>query len=84
MVVQKEWFVCDNDDIDCVIQEGGQTSFEGPLSGNYTLCTSEQDNCPFANDAGFDIEITVIQANTKCISCLDKYQSRCFHWNRTI
>jgi len=57
LVVQKEWFVCDNDDIDCTIQGGTQTSFEGPFSGNYTLCTSDPD-CPFANDAGFDIEIT--------------------------
>ena len=59
LVVQKEWFVCDNDDIDCTIQGqgGGQTSFESPNSGNYTQCTSEQD-CPFANDVGFEIEIT--------------------------
>ena len=27
------------------------------LSGNYTLCASDED-CPFANDAGFNIEIT--------------------------
>ena len=57
LFVQKEWFVCDNDDVDCTIQGGGQISFEGPFSGNYTLCTSSQD-CPFANDAGFNIEIT--------------------------
>jgi len=59
LIVQKEWFVCDNDDIDCTIEEQGDPiTFEGPFSGNYTLCTSEQDNCPFANDAGFNIEIT--------------------------
>jgi YVTN family beta-propeller protein len=63
LVVDKEWFVCNNDDIDCIIETQDRitgeirTSFEGPNSGNYTQCTSSQD-CPFANDAGFDITIT--------------------------
>ena len=60
LIVQKEWFVCNNDDIDCTVPAQGpgqQISFEGPFSGNYTLCASAQD-CSFANDAGFDIEIT--------------------------
>ena len=60
LIVQKEWFVCNNDDIDCTIPPQGpvhQISFEGPFSGNYTLCASTPD-CLFANDAGFDIEIT--------------------------
>ena len=35
----KEWFVCNNDDIDCTIQiPEQQISFEGPNSGNYTQC----------------------------------------------
>ncbi|HEX5186820.1 MAG TPA: hypothetical protein VFV86_08015, partial [Nitrososphaeraceae archaeon] len=58
--VNKQWFVCNNDNIDCIIEpqeEGEQISFEGPTSGNYTLCTSD-GQCPFANDAGFNIEIT--------------------------
>jgi YVTN family beta-propeller protein len=63
LVVQKDWFVCNNDDIDCIIQTQERitgerlTRFEGPNSGNYTQCTSGP-NCPFANDAGFDITIT--------------------------
>jgi YVTN family beta-propeller protein len=63
LVVEKEWFVCNNDDIDCIIETQDRitgeirTSFEGPNSGNYTQCTSSQD-CPFANDAGFNIAIT--------------------------
>jgi YVTN family beta-propeller protein len=60
LIVQKEWFACNNDDIDCTIPPQGpvhQISFEGPFSGNYTLCASTPD-CLFANDAGFDIEIT--------------------------
>ena len=59
LIVQKEWLVCNNDDVDCTIpaQGFGQISFDGPFSGNYTQCTSAQD-CPFVNDAGFDIQIT--------------------------
>jgi hypothetical protein len=36
--VNKEWFVCNNDNIDCIIepQEDEQISFEDPNSGNYT------------------------------------------------
>ena len=33
-----------------------QISFEGPNSGNYTQCTSD-GQCPFANNAGFNIRI---------------------------
>jgi hypothetical protein len=59
--INKEWFVCNNNDpINCIIEpqeEGEQISFEDPNSGLYTQCTSDQD-CPFANDAGFNIEIT--------------------------
>ncbi len=56
--INKEWFVCNNDTIDCTIQiPDQQISFEGPNSGNYTQCTSD-GQCPFANDAGFNIEIT--------------------------
>ena len=53
--INKEWFVCNNDYIDCTIQiPEQQISFEGPNSGNYTQCTSD-GQCPFANDAGFNI-----------------------------
>ena len=53
----KEWFVCNNDDIDWTIQiPEQQISFEGPNSGNYTQCTSD-GQCPFANNAGFNITI---------------------------
>jgi YVTN family beta-propeller protein len=56
--INKEWFVCNNDTIDCTIQiPEQQISFEGPNSGNYTQCTSD-GQCPSANDAGFNIEIT--------------------------
>ena len=55
--INKEWFVCNNDDIDCTIQiPEQQISFEGPNSGNYTQCTSD-GQCPFANNAGFNITI---------------------------
>ncbi|HEX6672434.1 MAG TPA: beta-propeller fold lactonase family protein, partial [Nitrososphaeraceae archaeon] len=56
--INKDWFVCNNDSIDCTIETPEeQISFEGPNSGNYTQCTSD-GQCPFANDAGFNIEIT--------------------------
>jgi DNA-binding beta-propeller fold protein YncE len=56
--INKEWFVCNNDNIDCTIQiPDQQISFEGPNSGNYTQCTSD-GQCPFANNAGFNITIT--------------------------
>ncbi len=55
--INKEWFVCNNDDIDCTIETPEQQiSFEGPNSGNYTQCTSD-GQCPFANNAGFNITI---------------------------
>jgi hypothetical protein len=57
--ISKDWFVCNNDSIDCTIdpqEKGEQISFESPTSGNYTQCTSD-GQCPFANDAGFNIEI---------------------------
>jgi hypothetical protein len=55
--INKEWFVCNNDDIDCTLETPDQQiSFEGPNSGNYTQCTSD-GQCPFANDAGFNITI---------------------------
>jgi YVTN family beta-propeller protein len=55
--INKDWFVCNNDTIDCTIQiPEQQISFEGPNSGNYTQCTSD-GQCPFANDAGFNIKI---------------------------
>ena len=55
--INKEWFVCNNDSIDCTIQiPEQQISFEGPNSGNYTQCTSD-GQCPFANNAGFNIRI---------------------------
>ena len=58
LLINKDWFVCNNEDTDCTIDiPGQQISFQGPNSGMYTECTSEQD-CPFANDAGFIIEIT--------------------------
>ena len=58
--INKEWFVCNNDDIDCIIEpqeEGEQITFEGANTGNYIECTSD-GQCPFANDAGFNIEVT--------------------------
>jgi len=56
--ISKEWFVCNNEDIDCTIEvPEQQISFQGPNSGNYIQCTSD-GQCPFANDAGFNIEIT--------------------------
>ena len=55
--INKDWFVCNNEDIDCIVEGGEQISFQTPNSGMYTECTSEQD-CPFVNDAGFNIEIT--------------------------
>jgi YVTN family beta-propeller protein len=55
--INKDWFVCNNDDIDCIIgTPEQQISFEGPNSGNYTQCASD-GQCPFANDAGFNITI---------------------------
>jgi hypothetical protein len=57
--INKEWFVCNNTTIDCIIEpseEGEQISFEGPTSDNYTQCTSD-GQCPFVNDAGFNIKI---------------------------
>ena len=54
--INKDWFVCNNDDIDCTIQiPDQQISFEGPNSGNYTQCTSD-GQCSFANNAGFNID----------------------------
>ena len=55
--INKDWFVCNNKDIDCIVERGEQISFQTPNSGMYTECTSEQD-CPFVNDAGFNIGIT--------------------------
>jgi hypothetical protein len=58
--IHKEWFVCNNDSIDCIIEpqeEGEQLSFEGPNSGNYIQCTFDE-RCTFANDVNFNIEIT--------------------------
>ena len=54
--INKEWFVCNNDDIDSIQIPEQQISFEGPNSGNYTQCTSDAQ-CPFANNAGFNITI---------------------------
>ena len=57
--INKDWFVCNNDSIDCVIEPQGedeQTNFEGPNSGNYTQCTSD-GQCPFVNNADFSIKI---------------------------
>ena len=55
--ITKDWFVCDNEGIDCTIVENQEIQgFEGPDSGMYSQCISEQD-CPFANDASFEIEI---------------------------
>ena len=55
--INKDWFVCNNDDTNCTIQiPEQQISFEGANSGNYTQCTSD-GQCPFANDAGFNITI---------------------------
>jgi YVTN family beta-propeller protein len=56
--INKEWFVCNNDDIDCIIETPEQQiSFQAADSGMYTQCTSD-GQCPNANDAGFNIEIT--------------------------
>ncbi len=56
--INKDWFVCNNINIDCTIQiPDQQISFEGPNSGNYTQCTSD-GQCSFANNAGFNITIT--------------------------
>ena len=57
--INKEWFVCNNFVIDCIIEpqeEGEQISFEGPNSGIYIQCTSN-GQCG-ANDAGFNITIS--------------------------
>ncbi|HET8792321.1 MAG TPA: hypothetical protein VFM31_00895, partial [Nitrososphaeraceae archaeon] len=56
--INKEWFVCNNFVIDCIIEpqeEGEQISFEDPNSGIYTQCTSN-GQCG-ANDAAFNITI---------------------------
>ena len=55
--INKDWFVCNNEEIDCIVEGGEQISFQTPNSAMYTECISEQD-CPFVNDAGFNIAIT--------------------------
>jgi YVTN family beta-propeller protein len=55
--INKEWFACNNDDTDCTIQvPEQQISFQRPISTMYTQCTSN-GQCPFANNAGFNIRI---------------------------
>ena len=59
--ITKNWFVCDNTDIDCTTstfnKKSTEPTFETPTSNSYVQCISEQD-CPFTSDANLEIEVS--------------------------
>ncbi len=56
--INKQWFICNDDDIDCTVRSESDITFDTPSSGNYTACTEQDDNCPFVADTGLNIQIS--------------------------
>jgi hypothetical protein len=55
--INKDWFLCNNQDIDCVIKGTNGITFEPADSNSYVACTQQDDNCPFVVDTDLNIEI---------------------------
>ncbi|MGD1836641.1 MAG: YncE family protein, partial [Nitrososphaeraceae archaeon] len=59
--VTKNWFVCDNNNMNCIMdtfnKQSLEPTFEDPTSIFYSECTSEED-CPFTSNTGIEIEIS--------------------------
>ena len=56
--INKEWFACNDDGIDCTVRSESDITFETPSSGNYISCTEQNDNCPFVADTELNIQIS--------------------------